>query len=371
MHNKVNLEINDIVTQLEHLDYNYLVNILSPIVTYSATFFVAHKAVKSYELHKNFKPKNIQSISIVPEIIQEYSSVDINALAAQNFGKAVSKFAKVIIKKFPANDLTIFYNNINELTVKHKNFALSDAEADYIIKKKIIRVDGKNYLSAIYHELFHMSSSIFKDGVCYSGFQQSSFKNGGINIGEAINEGYTQLLAERYFGKDDDDDENEFEVDTAKQLEKIIGKEKMTSLYLNANLLGLINELKNYASEEEISNFISGTDFLFKHLDEKNILPFEKRLVLKSLKNVKEFLVKAYTVKLKIQLERGKINANEMSKKLALYIVSLGSSIKPRKYKYEFLSPTDLQDIISNVMGKKVEVKAESKEIKGLSSKGR
>ncbi len=371
MPNKVNLDINDIVTQLEHLDYNYLVNTLSRIFTYSATFFIAHKAFKSYELHRNFKPENIQSVSIAPEIIQEYSSVDIKSLAAKNFGEAISKFAKVVIKKFPANDLTIFYNNINELTVKHKNFALSDSEADYIIKKKIIRVDGKNYLSAIYHELFHMSSSIFKDGICYSGFQQTSFKNGIINIGEAINEGYTQLLAERYFGKDNDDEEDEFEVDTVKQLEKIIGKEKMESLYLNANLLGLINELKNYASEEEISNFIFGTDFLFKHLYEKNILPFEKKAVLRSLKNVKEFLVKAYTEKLKRQLESGKITANEMSKELTLYIVSLGSSIKPRKHKYEFLSPMDLQDIISNVIGKRVEVKAESKEIKGLSAKGR
>ena len=124
----------------------------------------------------------------------------------------------------------------------------------------------------------------------------------------------------------------------------------MENLYLNANLRGLINELKIYASEEEIMKFISGTDFLREHLDDKKLVPFEKGMITSSLKNVNEFLFRVYTVKLKRQLDNGTLDMDEFNENLATYISSLGTSLKSGKHRYEFLTPEILQETLRTIL---------------------
>ena len=116
-----------------------------------------------------------------------------------------------------------------------------------------------------------MSSSFYRGEIEYSGFHQFSLKSGLFNLGEGINKGYTELLRHRYFITENDGFESyTYEIDTADKIEKITGKEKMESLYLNADLPGLIQELKQFSSEEAIIKFISDVDFIFKNFDEKN-----------------------------------------------------------------------------------------------------
>lgn len=353
MDNKEKFELTDILIQLEQIDYISIIRMLRPIIYYYTT----SKVIDGYKLHKDFKPKNISRVSLPPELIQEYSDVDIEKLASQRFGEAVIEFAKLVMTKFPSKDLTNFYNNLNELKVEPKKFGLQNlilrgnTAATYDAKKNQIQVDSDDYTSTIYHELFHMASSTYKDGVRYSGFRQSSLKSGIANLGKALNEGYTQLLTERYFGYIEEvRGTYEFEVHITDKLEKIVGQEKMESLYLNADLPGLVNELKNYASEEEIMKFISGTDFLREHLADKKLLPFEKGMITNSLKNVNEFLFRAYTVKLKRQLDSGALNMNEFNENLATYISSLGASLKSGKHRYEFLTPEILQESLRTIL---------------------
>lgn len=348
MDNKEKNELTDILIQLEQIDYISIIRMLSPIISYYTT----GKIIDGYMLHKDFKPKNISRVSLPPELIQKYSDVDIEKLASKRFGEAVIEFAKLVMTKFPSKDLTNFYNNLNELKVEPKKFGLQNlilrgnTAATYDAKKNQIQVDSDDYTSTIYHELFHMASSTYKDGVRYSGFRQSSLK-----LGKALNEGYTQLLTERYFGYIEEvRGIYEFEVHITDKLEKIVGQEKMERLYLNADLLGLINELKNYVSEEEIMKFISGTDFLIEHLDDKKLLPFEKGMITNSLKNVNKFLLKAYIVKLKRQLDSGALNMNEFNENLATYISSLGTSLRSGKHRYEFLTPEILQESLKTIL---------------------
>ncbi len=354
MDHKEKLELNDILIQLEQIDYISIIRMLSPIIF--ITYYTTSKVIDRYELHKDFKPKNISRVSLPPELIQEYSSIDIEKLASQRFGEAVVEFAKLIITKFPSKDLTNFYNNLNELKVVPKKFGLqnfvmkTNIAANYSSKNNQIQVDGDNYTSTIYHELFHMASSVYKDGVRYSGFRQSSLKPGIADLGKALNEGYTQLLTERYFGyKEEVRGTYKFEVHITNKLEKIVGQEKMESLYLNANLLGLISELKGYASEDEIMKFISGTDFLIEHLNDKRLFPFEKEMITSSLKNVIEFLFRTYIVKLKRQLDIGALDMNKFINNLATFIWPLEISLKCGKHRYEILTLEILHESLRTI----------------------
>ena len=144
----------------------------------------------------------------------------------------------------------------------------------------------------------------------------------------------------------------------------------MESLYLNANLPGLLTELKKYASEDEITKFVSGVDFLSEHFEDKKLLPFEKGMITNSLKNVNEFLLRAYTKKLKNQLDAGLLNVNELNEQLATYISSLGTSVKAGKHSYEFLTIESLQENLRAIL-EAPELTVDVKEQEGTVSKGR
>ena len=66
---------------------------------------------------------------------------------------------------------------------------------------KISFVNGVNS-NTIFHELFHMASSYLdkENKILYGGFYQSSK---GLNIGRGLDEGYTELLANRYSNASD------------------------------------------------------------------------------------------------------------------------------------------------------------------------
>lgn len=347
MSSRENCEFTDILIQLEQIDYASIVQMLSPIIS----FYVTKRVLDGYKLHKDFKPKNISKILLPPELAHEYSSVDIEKLASQCFGDTVIEFAKFVMNKFPSKDLTNFYNNLNELKVVPKKFGFkTNIVGSYDVRENKIQIDNGGYASAIFHELFHMASTIYKDDICYSGFCQISSKL-GVNLGFSLNEGYTELLTKRYFGHVTELPKSYVvEVHIASKLEEIVGQEKMESLYLNADLPGLINELKKYAYEEEIMNFISGTDFLTEHIGDKKLLPFEKGMITNSLKNINEFLLKAYTIKLKIQLYNRIIDLNEFEEKINMYIFSLGNNLKYGKYNYEFLTPERVQEIVGIIL---------------------
>lgn len=352
MDNKEKLELSDILIQLQQIDYVAILKMLQPIIIY----YITDRTIKGYNLHKKYRPQNISKVFLPPELTQEYSNIDIDNWTSHRFGNAIVEFISVVLTNFSSMDLINFRNNLNELKINPKKFGLhnlifsSNTVADYDIKKNLIRVDGDNYVSSIYHELFHMASSTYRDGIRYSGFSQSSLKS-LYSLGTGIDEGYTQLLTERYFENIEEvKGAYKYEVHIVEKLEQIVGREKMQSFYLNANLSGLINELKQYATEEEIMKFISGVDFLKEHLSDKKLLPFEKNMITNSLKNINEFLLKSYIIKLKSELDIGKLNIYELTEKLAIYISSLGTSIKAGKHDYEYLNNDYIQESLRTIL---------------------
>ena len=357
MDNKKNFAIQDFIIQLEQINFLEVLDAITPIII----FYITNKAITTYRLHREYKPKNISKVALPPELISEYSEVDFNKIIATKYGESIVKFAEVVINTFSEKDLINFYNNINDIKTREKSFKIrnlilkSKTAGEYNTKKNEITIDDEYADTTIYHELFHMAGSKYEDGIDYSGFQQSSLKPGIANIGRGINEGYTELLSQRYFGKNDDNEGTyEYEVFTAEKLEQIIGKEKMESLYLNANLKGLIDELKQYTSEEEIMRFISSTDFLVKHMNDKRLKIFEKNMISNSLKNVNRFIITCYSKKLQQQFDDGIISSkDELLHKLANFISSLSYTIKAGNREFEMMTNDDIKEIVQAAFKKK------------------
>ena len=98
--------------------------------------------------------------------------------------------------------------------------------------------------------------------------------------------------------------------------------------------------------------FISSTDFLLKHLDDKKLQLFEKGMINNSLKNINRFLIKSYSKKLLMQCNQNNITNEELSIKLVEYVSSLPQTLKIRKNIYQLLSEDELRDCFGSVFGK-------------------
>lgn len=349
MDNKENFTTQDFVLQLEQINYLEILDIIRPLIT----FYVGTKIGDAWILHSEYKPKNISKVLLPPELTLEYSKIDIDKIVATKFGESIVKFADVVINNFPAEDLTNFYNNINDLRTRTEKLGIKDVilrskiHGQYYPETKEIVIYKGAKETTIYHELFHMASSTYKKGKSYSGFHQEYLLD-HVSLGKGLNEGYTELLSRRFFSHYSYvPDAYEYQVFIAEKLEQIIGEEKMQSLYLNSNLKGLIDNLKQYVSEEEIMKFISNTDFIVNHMDDKKLQLFIKNMIGNCLKSINRFIIICYSKKLQQQVKDGEISSNdEMLQKLAEYISSLASNIIIGKNRYEVMTGEDIQGIL-------------------------
>ena len=150
----------------------------------------------------------------------------------------------------------IFYNKLKTLKVMKDNWIIVDGDLGvYYPRKNTIKYFLK---SSIGHELLHMSSSY-----CYKKFYVSGFRISAKNkrIGIGLNEGYTELLATRFFKLNGKPDTYQLLVKLTKQLESFFdNKEDMRKLYFDHDLLGFIFYMEKYAPEKEILNLISQMD---------------------------------------------------------------------------------------------------------------
>ncbi len=156
----------------------------------------------------------------------------------------------------------------------------------------------------IYHELFHAFSSFKVDGEMYgSGFWLYN-KHG--DIGLMLNEGYTDLLAFRYFcnsisyGK---------EANIAQKLEFMVGKQRMEEMYGSNNLLGLVQFLSSYSSFDYAVKFLMILDKFSVH---KSICPKD----IKIINDVSNYLVELYLNYLLTEYKLGKIDISVLTERL-------------------------------------------------------
>lgn len=219
--------------------------------------------------------------------------------------EAIAIFDSVLKKNFDDYDLENWENNLSNLRVGFDTYKYKRA-ARYEITTNTIYLRKIEYAKYLYHELFHVASSFVSDDVLDSGFMR--LENNHI-IGYGLNEGYTELLTERYIDSNLGKDSIYYlEKYYALMLEELIGQKQMESLYLDGNLIGLISILFKYAKEDEVTTFLQG-------LDDINDRNFNNDLVA----DLNRILLSWNIRKNDTELEKGKINKETRNNKILSY----------------------------------------------------
>lgn len=197
----------------------------------------------------------------------EKTTRTISEIKDENFNEIINYFEKVLRENFTEEDLHNFLYNREWFSVVIKKFYLRNIfpfkkiDGQYDVKKNKIYLLKGLIDESKYHELFHLCSTDTDSNNLSTGF---SLDFDGYLIGNALNEGYTQVLTERYF-EETIDNSYLYEKKMAISLEMIVGKKKMQSLYMNVNFFGLVEALEKYYTKEEIEKFLINMDIISEY----------------------------------------------------------------------------------------------------------
>jgi len=309
--------------------------------------------VKRLIICRDYDTKHIKRIRKQPELIQKYHEVNLDRINNEEYKDALKAFSKKMIETLPKSNLINFYNNINKLKIsKSIQPILIRAAADYepVTNEVQLGISAGILIdtNVLFHELMHMASSIYKNGVTYTGFSQRTHL-GYSSIGMGLTEGYTQLLTERIFGIKPLYEPYLKEMEISQNVEKIIGKDKMQELFFNADLKGLVKELGKYSSEQEALAFIKKVDFITQYETRARIHSnYQTKLVEEANKDVYKYLLKIYKTKQEKYLKEGIINQKEFINRIASFIYD----IKLDKYQYNavLVDKKDRKEVINAVL---------------------
>jgi hypothetical protein len=318
--------------------------------------------ITNYNLQEAYYKINNQSIigNIYNKSFYELTLEEKANLLNSELKNYVIEFVKRV-SKIPNINLDHLNNKLDTLKInekyKFKNLfrrnkcvALYD---DYNNEINIFDIfEGKKCL---YHELFHLASSYYDEesNIYYSGFVQTKLPK-YTSYGKGLNEGYTQLLTLRYFNDLNITNCYNKEVKIANSLENIIGQDKMTELYFNADLYGLSLEMRKYGiDQKEFIKFLLNVDLLTEkyNLDDEN----ERNKYVSIMQEVHNLFAYCEFYKLFKQYKDSKINDFSIIlalKNLSDYIES--GVLKIFEYKYNLYNLDKLNERIENDFGFKI-----------------
>lgn len=334
-----------------------LLELFEKIVIMYGSYQFGKDAIDGIFLNIDYKPKKIKKVKLPPELLVEVNDIDHDAVLEKKYGDIIIKFSERITKEIPKKNLINFYNNLDSLKTDEKNFkkkkfSKSVTAGTYNPKKNEIDISKSKREHTIFHELFHMASSTYKNKIRYSGFSQTKFLPVPFSIGNGLTEGYTEVITQRYFGPNYcQSDAYEYETFIAGRVEDIVGQEKMEELYLNADLLGLINELKKYNNEKKIMKFISSTDFLLDRFERPKFGVTEKTKIKKSFNFINRFLIESYSNYIKKQLEENKMSNDLANWKMMFFTGRLQRNIEASDRTFKILRESEVNSIVESVFG--------------------
>lgn len=154
---------------------------------------------------------------------------------------------KDILNSFSSLKIVITSNDKLLTNTSDNIIGRYDQETNTLYLKEGLDKDVLN--TTIFHEFLHFLSK--------SGFVSTSFNKNGY-IGDALNEGMTQLLVNEYF-------QNQLfvysnEVSITKAIVEIVGSDFMRECYFSHDLDSLIDELSKYVSHEDVISLLKNMD---------------------------------------------------------------------------------------------------------------
>lgn len=236
------------------------------------------------------------------------------------YNQTIKEFCERLDDNFASYDLASFYRNLQTLKVREKfNFSKL---LDHIIKKEpsetkydevenTLHVEDKNLKGRITHQLLRMTTTRQNESVIFCGFSQF-YKEKNNSIGDALNTGYTEYLNKKYFQVDELVNSYSNEQVIAQGIEKIVGKNKMESLYFKSDLKGLVDELAKYTSIDNIMALLRSFDSIHK-----SQLPEESKQ--EEYCELRKVIAAIYLEKQKRLLEEGKITQEDYNDKKIIH----------------------------------------------------
>lgn len=227
---------------------------------------------------KKAKLRKEKSKAIKIALIEDFQDIDFqkNSLPHVKFSENDRKKIKILIQYLEKNNKEIYFfikkllkhtdiNNLKNLifnlpyiTIKyhstnpHPNF---NGTFDGLTKE--INIYRDNTKATLYHELLHAATA--DERLMCVGFK-NVLKN-GIVFGRGLNEGYTELLNNRFFGADSES--YIYLQKLAQEIENLCeSKEKMIENYFNADIFSLINDLMKKMSLKQIIDILVDMDYL-------------------------------------------------------------------------------------------------------------
>lgn len=315
--------------------------------------------INSYTLQRNITPvTGIKRVLPPPRLEIDYNS-DIITAIYDDFGRQVEYFEKVLKEKIPSEYLRTFNHNIKSVVIKklfgEEKLGSGKAAAIYDVPSNSITLKyGCN--SSIYHELLHLASSYYKDGVSYSGFKQHNYKK-RKSIGTALSEGYTSLLTSKFFGDKVKNKSYAIFSFISSSIEEVIGDKKMESFYFTSNLWALVNNLALYVPRNEVIKFLKDTDDLFKTTRNFKKVIDNNISTINKANSIQDFLFKLYIAKLKKDNYVDNMGYDDLYKVIESIINDISFSFYNNKkmlyldteaVKYHLQDSVDVDDLIHN-----------------------
>ena len=237
---------------------------------------------KGYSLKKEntMRIKRILQPNMKSDVPLSYAALN-NCEGKEFLIEAIDKLEEA----FAGRNLVYFHNNIKNLKFKTKlskvdKFFDKSMIGSYNPVKNTIQIDPSNTSRALSHELLHLASTTKDFSRVYTGFAQ---RRNIAYFGYGLNEGYTELLNNRYF-LDKKSTIYYAEQLYAQGIEKLVGRQQMEYYYFIGELSYLYQDLKKYYSDEEIQKLIVSLDIINDYSYNDKRTKRQDRLLKKSFK---------------------------------------------------------------------------------------
>lgn len=259
---------------------------------------------------------------------------ELNLKIDTKYKKYIDNFLKTTENEFSFSNINHTLNTLSIKPLSRKKEALGI----YDIEKNNIRVSKKSEL-AIYHELFHACTRFITPISIGCGFYRS-LSIVDSNIGDGLDEGYTDLLSKRYF---DNGISEPFTSNIALKLEMILGESKMRKLYDHNDLHEVMKILTSLSSSEEAKKFILGLDTLYFYLENQ-----KRGVTLWS--TLSAYLTDIHLNNLIETYKQEGLSLGEINNKLTEFKQNFTKhTLNNKKVKKYYLKSNDYKDITSNL----------------------
>lgn len=285
---------------------------LEEFILYGAASFAISGFLRAYS-EKIKRDRHVLDKEKIRRLIKENTLVVPNV--RKKYEDKVNELVNGLKESLPNINIPYLKENLFDYKIVEliKSTENSNMRGSYIVKYNIIKINNE-FIEGLSHELLHLSS----------GFQTNEYERSGFyiynkatekSIGEGFNEGYTALLDERIFNHGG---YYLFYSKCSQIVELIVGEDKMTQMYFNADLDGIIRELERYSSYDETVEFIKSLDNVLEEVRKnENYNNFTELMKFANM-----YLFKCYCNFLRSKIDNNTITIND-GKRLLTQFLSL------------------------------------------------